>query len=73
MPSLRTQMTHDMTVRGLAKVTQANYLRAVTGLAQFYHCHPDTLSDREVQQYLVFLVEDRKLTWARARHKGCAA
>ena len=33
MSTLRTQMTHDMLVRGLAKQTQKSYLRAVTGLA----------------------------------------
>ena len=32
MGTLRTQMTHDMLVRGLAEQTQKSYLRAVTGL-----------------------------------------
>jgi hypothetical protein len=44
MSSFRIQMTNDMIVRGLAKATQASYLRAVTRLAQYYHRHPDTLS-----------------------------
>ena len=63
MSALRTQMTEDMIVRGLAKATQESYLRAVTGLAQFSQRRPDTLSDREVQQYLLYLVEERKLAW----------
>jgi len=46
-------MTHDLLVRGLAEQTQKAYLRAVTGLAQFTDRHPDQLSDRDVQRYLV--------------------
>ena len=52
MSTLRTQMTHDMLVRGLAEQTQKSYIRAVTGLAQFAHRRPDQLSDRDVQRYL---------------------
>lgn len=63
MSTLRTQMAHDMTVRGLAEKTQTSYLRAVRGLAQFYHCRPDQLSDREVQRYVVHLIENRHLSW----------
>jgi hypothetical protein len=53
MSTLRTQMTHDMLVRGLAEQTQKSYLRAVTGLAQLTDRRPDQLSDRDVQRYLV--------------------
>jgi integrase/recombinase XerD len=63
MGTLRTQMTHDMLVRGLAEQTQKSYLRAVTGLAQFTDRRPDQLSDRDVQRYLVHLIEDRHLAW----------
>ena len=64
MGILRTQMTHDMLVRGLAEQTQKSYLRAVTGLAQFTDRRPDQLSDRDVQRYLVHLIEDRHLAWS---------
>lgn len=63
MSTLRTQMTHDMLVRGLAEQTQKSYIRAVTGLAQFTDRRPDQLSDRDVQRYLVHLIEDRHLAW----------
>ena len=63
MSALRTQMTHDMLVRGLAEQTQKSYLRAVTGLVQFTKRRPDRLSDRDVQRYLVYLIEDRHLAW----------
>jgi integrase/recombinase XerD len=63
MSTLRTQMTHEMIVRGLAKSTQADYLRAVAHLAKFYQRRPDPLSDREIQRYLVSLIEERHLAW----------
>lgn len=64
MGTLRTQMTHDMLVRGLAEQTQKSYLRAVTGLTQCTDRRPDQLSDRDVQRSLVHLIEDRHLAWS---------
>ena len=57
-------MTHDMIVRGLTPGTQKSYLRAVTDLAQFAHRRPDQLSDRDVQRYMVHLLEERHLAWS---------
>ena len=41
MSILRTKMTQDMIVRGLAKTTQHAYLHAVTELSAYYHRSPD--------------------------------
>ena len=41
-----------------------SYLRAVTDLAQFAHRRPDQLSDRDVQRYMVHLLEERHLAWS---------
>ena len=64
MSTLRTQMTHDMIVRGFTKATQKSYLHAVTDLAHFAHRRPDQLSDRDVQRYMVHLLEERHLAWS---------
>ena len=61
MTPLRKQMIADMVVRGFADQTQAAYLRAVSGLSRFHGRSPDTLGDREVQSYLVYLHTERKL------------
>ena len=61
MTPLRKQMIADMVVRGLAEQTQSAYLRAVPGLGRFYRRRPDTLCDREVQEYLVYLHKERGL------------
>lgn len=63
MTTLRRQMIEDMTARGLSEKTQSGYLRAVTGLARFHGKSPDELSAREVQRFLVHLLEDRGLSW----------
>ena len=61
MTPLRRRMIEDMVARGLAGSTQENYLRAVTCLAQFYDKSPAVLSVREVQRFLIHLLQDRGL------------
>jgi integrase/recombinase XerD len=64
MTSLRQQMTDQMTVRGMAEKTKEAYLRAVTGLARYYRRSPDQLTEQEVQQYLLHLIQERRLAWS---------
>jgi hypothetical protein len=64
MRTLRTHMTHEMMVRGLANSTPADSRRAVTTLAKLYPRRPDTLSHRESPRDLVSLLEERHLAWA---------
>lgn len=64
MSNLRTKMTQDMIVRGLAKSTQNAYLHAVTELSAYYdHRNPATLSKQELLDYLLYLSQERGLTW----------
>lgn len=63
MTPLRQRMISDLTVRGLAENTQKSYLRAVTGLASHYHRSPDQLCAQEVQDYLLYLNQERHLSW----------
>ena len=63
MTPLRKQMVNDMTVRGLAENTIRSYLNSVSGLALHYHRSPAEISAREVQDYLLFLHEERGLSW----------
>ena len=52
-----------MTVRGLAENTKRSYLTSVTGLARHYRRSPDQISAQEVQDYLIYLHEQRGLSW----------
>lgn len=72
MSPLRQQMQSDMVLRGLAGRTQESYIAAVVGVARYYHRSPDQLSQDEVQQYLLHLIEERKLAWASTNQAACA-
>ena len=63
MTPLRKRMIKDMTVRGLAENTRKSYLNSVSGLARHYGRSPERISAQEVQDYLIFLHEERGLTW----------
>jgi len=64
MGILRARMERDLLVRGLSTNTHEAYLRAVVELTKYYDRSPDTLTPDEVQDYLVHLIEDRKLAWS---------
>jgi len=64
MGELRTRMDHDMVLRGLAVRTRESYLAAVAGLARYAGKRPDRLTDREVQAYLLYLIQERHLAWS---------
>ena len=67
MGILRTRMEQDLLVRGRSAKTRDGYLRVVADLAKHYHRSPDQLTDREVQQYLVHLIQERTLAWSSCR------
>jgi integrase/recombinase XerD len=54
-------MIRDMQLRNFSPCTQRGYLRAVTGLAKYYHRSPDIIGPEEVQDYIVYLLSERKL------------
>jgi integrase/recombinase XerD len=72
MSELRKQMRADMVLRGLAPRTQEAYITVVAGLADYYQRPPATLSQEDVQQYLLHLIEARKLAWASTNQAACA-
>ncbi len=64
MGQLRTRMQTAMKLRNFSPRTQDAYLGAVTGLAKFYNRAPDLITSEEVQSYLLYLLEDRGLSWS---------
>jgi integrase/recombinase XerD len=64
MTELRTRMIRDLTVRGLAPRTHKAYVAAVVGLAKHYRRSPDQITNDEVQTYLAYLIQERKLSWS---------
>jgi integrase/recombinase XerD len=59
-------MREDLQLRGLAPKTQQCYLEAVKHLAQHYRQAPDQLSEEEIRQYFLYLINEKKVaesTW----------
>ena len=61
MSELRKRMNRDMKLRNFSPTTQRGYLRAVAGLAKYYHRSPDIISPEEIQDYIVYLLSECKL------------
>ena len=64
MAMLREKMTKDLQVRRLSTSTQKQYLRAVRELAGYYRKPPDQIDCQKVQDWLLYLMYDRKLNWS---------
>jgi integrase/recombinase XerD len=63
MGVLRDQMIRELRLRRYAPGTQKAYLEAVVGLTKHFRIAPDQLSARQVQDYLLHLMIERKLHW----------
>lgn len=72
MSPLRQQMQSDMVLRGLAERTQEAYIAAIVGIAKYTHRSPDQLSQAEIEQYLLHLIEERKLSWSTTNQAASA-
>lgn len=64
MTELRKKMIRDMQLRRFSPRTQRSYVEAVAGLAKHYNRSPRKLSPQEVQDYLLYLEHERKLSWS---------
>jgi len=56
-------MINDMVLRRFSPKTQQAYVAAVAGLARFYKQSPEKIDKQMVQEYLLYLTRDRKLSW----------
>ncbi len=64
MGKLYEQMGQDLVIRGLAAKTHQAYTDAVAGLARYYRRSPDNITEREVQNYIFYLITERNLAWS---------
>ncbi|HDH04416.1 MAG TPA: IS91 family transposase [Nitrospirae bacterium] len=64
MTTLRQKMIEEMTLREFSPRTQEAYLRAVTGLAKYHNQSPDKITKGMIRDYLLYLIQDRKLAWS---------
>lgn len=59
MTELRRRMTEDMQLHGFSEKTQACYVGAVKSLAGYYHRFSDKVSEEEIRQFFLYLVNEK--------------
>ena len=59
----KEQFINHMTLQRFSPHTQKNYTLAMKGFCRFFNQPPDALSQEHVQKYLLYLVNEKKLTW----------
>ncbi|WP_051147957.1 site-specific integrase [Desulfotignum balticum] len=60
--SLRTQFMNHMILHRFSHYTIKNYMSAVEKLAKYHNKSPDKLTNGDIQNYLLYLIGERKLT-----------
>ncbi len=58
MSELRDRMIQDLKLAGLREGTSQVYLRSVRQLAAYYMMAPDRISERQVQDYILYVRDD---------------
>jgi site-specific recombinase XerD len=59
MTELRQRMIEDMRLHGLSEGTQQVYVRAVRHLAEHYKRSPDQLTENELRQFFIHLIQKK--------------
>jgi len=72
MTALRQKMTEDLTLRNYSSSTIRVYLRCVASFAQHFGTSPDQLGPEHVREYQLFLVQQKKASWALFNQTVCA-
>ncbi len=60
MSELRRRMIEDMQLHGLAPRTRQSYVAAVKALARYWRRSPDLLTEEEIRQFFLYLVNEKK-------------
>ncbi len=61
--SLRTQFMDYMVLNRFSPWTIKNYMDTMTRLAKYYNKSPNLLTQKDIQEYLLYLLNERKLSW----------
>ena len=58
MSELRERMIRDLKLAGLAESTSTEYVRAVRQLTAYHMIRPDRLTERQVEDYLLYVRDE---------------
>jgi len=72
MTAMRKKMIKEMILRRFSPHTQRSYLASVAGLARYYNEAPEQINKQMIQDYLVHLMQERKLAWSSCNAIVCA-
>ena len=61
MTPLHKKMIRDMQLRNFSCQTQRAYINSVAGLAKHYHRSPDQIGPEQIQDYIIYLLNERKI------------
>jgi len=61
--SLRAQFMNHMILHRFSHYTIKNYMSAVEKLSKYHNKSPDRLTNEDIQNYLLYLIGERKLAW----------
>lgn len=64
MSPLRQHMLDAMELRGFSKRTREAYLHWIVGLARHTHTSPDQLNSHDLEQFILYLLRERHLTYS---------
>lgn len=72
MSRLRQRMFDDMQLLNFSPNTQIAYCTAVRKFAEYFGQSPDRLDENHVRQYLLFLVQEKRVAWSTYNITLCA-
>jgi site-specific recombinase XerD len=72
MTALRQRMIEDMRLRNLSRHTIDAYVLAVKQFAKHFKRSPEQSAPQDVRQYLLYLVQEKHVSWSRYNIARCA-
>ncbi|MCK5520045.1 MAG: site-specific integrase [Candidatus Marinimicrobia bacterium] len=60
---LRQEFERQLILHRYSPKTNKAYINAVKSLAKYHRLSPDRLTNRQIQNYLHYIIEERKLSW----------
>ena|SRR5215207_5811677 len=72
MSEMRRRMEEELKLRGFSPRTQKAYVEWVSRFAAHYRRAPEQLGEEQVRAYLVYLLEDQKLSRSTLVQALCA-
>jgi integrase/recombinase XerD len=72
MGRLREQMKGDLELRGLSRNTQEIYLNQVRDFSRYFNRSPLHLGEREIKEYLLYLIREKRASYSRVNQCYCA-